>query len=359
MKNQISIDWKLIIPGLIIILLSFNILNSISKDIFIFQFVSFLFGSILFYLYSRFNYLNHKSFVNFYLIGSIIFLMFPFIFGAATRGSIRWIQIGSLTLQPSELIKPFLIVVFASFLSKFNNQKNLKTYVSYLGLLILPVLLTLKQPDLGSAIVLFVIWLGIFLSSNLPAIWLGIFLSGFVVLSPLFFKILKSYQKQRITSFLNPYIDPLGSGYQLIQSIIAIGSGKIFGLGLGHGTQSQLAFLPERHSDFIFASLAEETGLIGSLILIASIFFLLKRILKIAENAQDKFSHYICIGVFSMLLFQSFINIAMNFGIMPITGITLPLVSAGGSSILATMISLGMVHNISLCSVSKKSLEIR
>ncbi|MEA3354917.1 MAG: FtsW/RodA/SpoVE family cell cycle protein [Patescibacteria group bacterium] len=359
MKNKVIIDWHLIIPGLIIVFLGFSILNSISKDIFIFQFISFLFGSILFYLFSRFNYLNHKSFSNLYLIISIIFLSLPFIFGIATRGSVRWIQIGSLTLQPSELTKPFLIIVFSSFLSKAKTSINIKTFIFYLGLLILPSFLIFKQPDLGSSLVLFAIWLGIFLSSNLSFIWLISLFFGFATLGPLAFKFLKSYQKQRIASFLNPYQNPSGSGYQLIQSMIAVGSGKIFGLGLGHGTQSQLAFLPERHSDFIFASLAEEMGLIGSLILITSLFFLLKRILKIAQSAPDKFSYYICIGVFSMIFFQSFVNIAMNLGVMPITGITLPLVSAGGSSILAVMISLGMVHNISSHSISKKSLEIK
>ena len=359
MKKVGLIDWQLILPTLVIVFLSFSILSSISKDIFIFQLISFLLGSVLFYLYSRFNYLNHKALSNLYLIASIVFLSLPFIFGAVTRGSVRWIQIGSLTLQPSEIIKPFFIIIFASFLSKNQDSLSPKTLVSYITLLVLPALFIFKQPDLGSTLVITAIWLGIFLASNLPTLWL-IFLSlSFASLSPLIFKFLKSYQKDRITSFLNPYKDPKGSGYQLIQSMIAVGSGGVFGLGLGHGTQSHLAFLPEQHSDFIFASLAEEMGLLGSIVLISAIFFLLKRILTISKHTPDQFSYYICIGVFSMILFHSFVNIAMNLGIMPITGITLPLVSAGGSSVLATMIALGIVHNISYHQDTKKSLEIR
>lgn len=359
MKGTNIPDWKLIIPILVTTFFGFSILNSISRDIFIFQAMSFMLGSILFYFYSRFNYLNHRSFSNIYLLASIIFLTLPLIFGVTTRGSVRWIKIGSLTLQPSEIIKPFLIVVFANFLSKFESSLTFKNLTTYLIILAIPALLIFKQPDLGSTLVVSVIWLGIFISSNLPILWLISIFSGFAILSPLVFKLLKSYQKQRITSFLNPYLDPQGSGYQLIQSIIAVGSGGFFGKGFGSGTQSQLAFLPEQHSDFIFASLAEETGFVGSFILIMGMFFILKRILEIAKFAPDKFSYYTCIGVFSMILFQSFVNIGMNLGVMPITGITLPLVSAGGSSILATMIALGMVHNISFYSESKKSLEIR
>lgn len=359
MKTSILLDWPLILPGLIIVLLSFSILNSISDKIFIFQLLSFFIGSLFFYFFSRFNYLNHDSFSHLYLIGSIILLIVPFIFGVATRGSIRWIQLGSLTIQPSELIKPFLIIVFAQFLSKLENSTQFKSFLTYFILLLIPAFLIYKQPDLGSALVITAIWLGIFLSSNLSNWWLvGIF-TFISLISPLIYRFLQSYQQQRIITFLDPYLDPQGSGYQLIQSMIAVGSGKIFGRGLGHGTQSQLSFLPERHSDFIFASLAEETGLIGTLLLIICLFFLLKRVLKIAESASDKFSFYICIGVFSLLLFQSFVNIAMNLGIIPITGITLPLVSAGGSSLLATMIALGIVHNISINSTSKKTLEIK
>jgi rod shape determining protein RodA len=170
---------------------------------------------------------------------------------------------------------------------------------------------------------------------------------------------LADYQKQRLISFINPYADPKLSGYQLIQSVIAVGSGGFLGRGLGRGIQSQLKFLPERQTDFIFATIAEELGLVGSLGLVLVYCFLLLRILKIAQNAPDQLSFFITSGTFVMFFFQGMINIGMNLGLMPITGITLPLVSSGGSSLLATMISLGIVHNISLKQKSQSPLEIR
>ena len=159
-------------------------------------------------------------------------------------------------------------------------------------------------------------------------------------------RFLKDYQRARVLSFLNPYSDPLGTGYNVIQAVISVGSGKFFGRGLGRGTQSHLYFLPERHSDFIFASLAEELGFLGASLLLVFYFLLLFQILKIAKNAADDFGFLIVTGVFSHLSFQILVNIGMNLGLLPITGITLPLVSTGGSSLLATMVSLGLVENV-------------
>ncbi len=353
MNKKFFIDWQLILPILIITALSLSILFSISTSIAWSQIGFCVLGIILFIAFSRFNYKHHQPLIYIYSLISLLLLVLPFLFGVVTRGSVRWIQLGSLTLQPSEIIKPFLILLFAHLVTK---KPSIPVYLTSL---IIPSFLIVKQPDLGSTLVVIAIWVGIWLVSDLSLIILSFFSLITIGLSPVIYKFLKSYQKTRILSFLNPYADPKGSGYQVIQSTIAVGSGRLFGRGLGQGTQSQLHFLPERHSDFIFASIAEELGLFGSIILIISIFFLLKHLLKISKNAPDKFSQLIVIGVFSMLFFQTTINIGMNLGLLPITGITLPLVSAGGSSMLATLIALGIVHNISSRAVAKKRLEIK
>lgn len=353
MLNRFQLDLKIIIPILILFGFSLTSLGAISSKLAISQIIFFLIGSFLFYFFSKFDYKNHQHLINIYSISSLILLILPFLFGAVTRGAVRWIQIGSLTLQPSEIIKPFLIVIFAFLVSKKPD------FLKYLAFLFLPAFLVFKQPDLGSALVVTAVWFGILFASDFPLYLPLSLLLGGLGLSPLVYKFLKPYQQQRIISFLNPYTDPKKSGYHIIQSTIAVGSGGLWGRGLGHGTQSQLQFLPERHTDFIFALIAEELGLIGSVILLITIFFLLKHLLSIARYAPDKFSQLIIVGVFTMLFFQSAINIAMNLGLLPITGITLPLVSAGGSSVLATMISLGICHNISTHSVSKRGLEIK
>lgn len=174
---------------------------------------------------------------------------------------------------------------------------------------------------------------------------LSLILIGTLII-PITWFFLHDYQKERITGFLAPELDPLGRGYNLIQSTIAVGSGQLFGRGLGRGTQSRLQFLPEFRTDFIFASIAEELGLLGSLVILLIYLYMLLYCLKIANQTEDKFSYLIIIGVSSMLLFQVFVNIGMNIGILPITGITLPLISYGGSSLIVTFICLGLIASV-------------
>ncbi|MFC1627408.1 rod shape-determining protein RodA [Patescibacteria group bacterium] len=355
MKKPALIDWHLIIPSLFILAFGLTSLLSINSATALTQLFFLAIGTFFFIFFSNFNYQDHQSLIKIYALGCLFLLILPFIFSTATRGSVRWIQIGSFTLQPSEIIKPFIILIFANFLS---NQKT-PNMLQYFLLLLLPVFLIFKQPDLGSTLVIGAIWLGILIASKIPLLKLLSLAALTILVSPLVFKLLKPYQQQRISTFLNPYQDPKGSGYQVIQSTIAVGSGRFLGKGLGQGTQSQLQFLPERETDFIFASISEELGFLGAAALIITYFFLLKRILKISQSTPDKFSYLTAIGIFSMIFFQAFINIAMNLGLMPVTGITLPLVSAGGSSLIATLISLGIVHNIYQHSSERKSLVIK
>ncbi|MCX6817203.1 MAG: FtsW/RodA/SpoVE family cell cycle protein [Candidatus Beckwithbacteria bacterium] len=342
-----------LIPVLIILIFSFLSLISISLALGLDQLLFIAVGLLAFFVFSRLPYSLHRYVVKIYSVFVVIFLLLPFLFGTLTRGAIRWIQIGPLTLQPSEIIKPFLIIIFSAFMA---NRPRILTYSL---VLIIPAVLIFKQPDLGSALVIVAVWLGILLASKISFKTLTIFSLAVLLVSPLAWRGLKAYQQQRIASFLNPYADPKVSGYHLIQSVISVGSGGFFGRGLGHGPQSQLKFLPERQTDFIFASLSEELGFAGSLTLILAYFFLLKWLLAVTLKASDEFGRLISAGVFSLIFFQFTVNVGMNLGLLPITGITLPLVSSGGSSILAISICFGLVYNISKSSPPQKSLEIK
>ena len=258
----------------------------------------------------------------------------------------RWIRIGSFTVQPSELVKPFLIAFFSSFFAG-EEKIGLKKVLGGFFLLLIPAILIFIQPDLGSSLVVAISILGVLFAAGLPLkIFLGIG-GTILVFLPLAWKfLLKDYQRDRVLSFLNPHSDPLGRGYNLIQSTVAVGAGKFFGRGLGRGTQSGLQFLPERHTDFMFASFAENFGFLGVLIFLGVFVVLLWRILRIASQTNDNFGFLFACGVFCLIFTQGFINIGMNLGLLPVTGIPLPLLSYGGSSFLATMMMLGILENI-------------
>jgi rod shape determining protein RodA len=344
-KQLARFDW--IMSAAIFGLLVFGLLiiRSIAPRLFFQQLTYATIGVGLFFLFSLIDWRIYLKFSWFFYFGSLIFLMMTFLFGTITRGAIRWIQIGGLTIQPSELVKPFLILFFAWFFSESEELDIKKIFLGSL-LLIVPAFLIFVQPDLGSTLVVILLWLGIILAAGISWRWLVSGFGFFVIVLPLIWKLLKDYQRQRIYTFFDPFADPLKSGYNIIQSIIAIGSGQLFGRGLGRGTQSHLRFLPERHSDFIFASLAEELGFMGTLILLSFFALLLWRILVIAQKTDNRFGLLVCLGIFTMIFGQIFINIGMNLGLLPITGITLPLVSSGGSSLVAVLISLGIIENI-------------
>lgn len=332
-------DWGLFLAILLVGIFGLVTLASVAPQFLLHQLVFFLLGLVAFFIFSLIDYRiwERLSFLLFLLI--IGLLITPLAFGTIARGTLRWVQLGLLNFQPSELIKPFLIVVFASLFSNKNKKLGLV-------LIVIPVVLIFLQPALGNSLVVLFAWLGILFSSSVSGRFLVLFGLVFSSLTPVLWRFLKQYQRQRILSFLRPLDDPLGTGYHLIQSTVAIGSGQFFGRGLGRGTQSRLLFLPERHTDFIFASLAEEWGFFGASILIFSFAFLLWRILVIGQQARDSFGRLISLGMFSLFFIQILVNIGMNLGIMPITGITLPLVSYGANSLLAMMIGLGIVANI-------------
>lgn len=312
---------------------------------------------IFFFIFSIFDLDLFFPFSPIIYVASLLFLIVPFLVGTATRGSIRWIPIGNYTIQPSEIVKPFLALTAAWFWSKEKfSFKNLGKFF----LLFLPALsLVFFQPDLGSTLVILSILIGMVFLSGIRLKQLLILFLATILVIPFFWFSLRSYQKMRIVHFINPYSDPLGEGYNLIQAKIAIGSGGLFGKGLGRGTQSHLAFLPERHTDFIFASLSEEMGFVGAFLVLMMYLFLFLRILKIASHCQDKTMSLLAFGLLFSLFFQMTVNVGMNIGLLPIAGVTLPLVSYGGSSLLSTMISLGIIEGISRQRSIEKVIEIK
>jgi rod shape determining protein RodA len=251
------------------------------------------------------------------------------------------VQIGAITVQPTELVRPFLILFFAHFL--VDRKIDVRNVAIALALLVLPVVLTLLQPSLGVAVLTLAGFAGVTLSLKYNKKLLLLLAAGGALVSPLFWFILAPYQKDRVMALISPVSDPGGAGYNSIQSMIAVGSGKLMGRGLGEGVQTQLYFLPERHSDFIFASIAEEMGFVGAFLVIAMTFFVLYRIVVIVENAKNPVARAFAAGVFTTLFLQVTIHIGMNMGLLPITGQPLPLVSAGGSSLVATMAMLGIL----------------
>lgn len=353
-----NLDWLILFPTLIISFLGLLIILSINPKFVGSQFIFLILGLFLYYLLANFDYkiLERFSLPPFFL--SLGLLLLTFILGRVTRGSIRWIQIGSLSFQSSEFVKPLLILSFASLASQLDFSK-VKNILIFLVFLFIPAFLIFKQPDLGNSLVVLAIGLAIILSAGIRKIHVSLGLIVFFLLLPLLWNFLKPYQKQRIVTFLNPNFDPLGSGYHLLQATITVGSGQLFGRELGGGTQGQLRFLPESHTDFIFASFAEELGFLGATLLLLAYLVLLSRILVFSQRAPDRFGLFICIGVFSMIFFQTFVNIGMNLGLVPVTGITLPLFSSGGSSLVATLISLGLVQSVGHFLKREEVVEIK
>lgn len=351
-----NFDWWWLGLFILIILLGSVAILSVNPIVFP-DHLFFVLISILVFLILSFTDLKIiENFSLYFYPLTLLLLLLPIFLGIFSRGAVRWVQIGSYTFQPSEFCKPLLAMFFAKYwvLKEF----NLKTLIKYLFLLFIPVILIFRQPDLGSSLVVFVLGLGVLFFSKIN--WSQLLILGLILLAflPPGWFFLKDYQKVRLVHFFNPSSDPLGAGYNITQATIAIGSGKLTGKGLGKGTQSHLAFLPERHTDFIFASFAEEFGLIGSFSLLTLYSLLLSRLLKIARESLDPFLATFCFGIFFFVFFQIFVNIGMNLGLLPITGITLPLFSYGGSSLISTAICLGLIGNVTRMTRKSPLVEI-
>ena len=278
-------------------------------------------------------------------------LVLTLLIGDGVSGAARWISIGPFfQFQFSELAKILMIVVLANYLA--SRQKSLNSIWTILGACVLMVpawLLVLLQPDLGTSLVLAAILAGMLFMSGASARWLAVLAAVIIAAVPIAWTyILRDYQKGRLLSFLDPAADPQGSGYQLLQSQIAVGSGGLFGKGLTNGTQNQLDFLPVQTTDFVYALLCEELGFLGAMLVLGLFIALIWRILLTAWRSQEPFGLALAAGVASMLIFQVIVNVGMVIGVMPITGIPLPFITHGGASLISIAIGLGILQSINI-----------
>lgn len=350
-----KIDWLLFLGTAILLILGISIIYSLNlniegSDFLLFkkQVIFALAGLILYFLVASINYTVWSTYSKLLYAVFALFLLAVIFLGVTIKGTTGWLQVGGVSIQPVEFAKIALIIWLARYFSDHGSDFRYFRHilVSGIGTLIF-VGLVILQPDLGSALVLLGTWIIMMLFTGIQRqhlFWLaGTFL--LVVILSWFF-VLADYQKARITTFLNPSSDPTHSGYNVIQSMISVGSGGLLGRGLSFGSQSGLRFLPEPGTDFIFAVIAEELGFLGVTLLLGLFGFIFYRLFKVMQKCQDNFGTYLILGIVSMLLVQIFINIGMNMGISPVTGIPLPLVSAGGSSMWAVLIALGMAQSI-------------
>jgi rod shape determining protein RodA len=279
---------------------------------------------------------------------SILLLVAVMFGGKMVAGSRRWLSMGPFSFQPAELTKIAIILVLATYFSQRPRlaDMRLKDLVVPGILVLIPVALIIKQPDLGSGILVALVAVSIILFVGVQWRTLGGCALTLVLLSPVIWHFLKDYQRQRVLTFLNPEKDPLGAGYHILQSMIAVGSGQFWGKGFLHGTQSQLYFLPEQHTDFVFSVFAEEWGFVGSAALLLLYMALALWGLRVAWDCKDRFGHLLALGVTALIFWQVFINLCMVTGFLPVVGIPLPLFSYGGSSLITTWLGVGFLLNI-------------
>ena len=351
-------DWGLLCVTLIISFIGLMTLYSAvsagistpQKVLYVRQLIWYGLGLTAMIISFLFHYKALERWASVFYLFCILLLIAVLLFGRYIGGSRRWLTIASISIQPSELVKIATIIVLARYYSNLAKTTGLKLKELLMPsvLVVIPFILIVRQPDLGTAVLVLLIAASItcFVKIEKRTLIYIIAFCGIIIPSVWFF--LKEYQKQRILTFLNPERDPLGTGYHIIQSKIAIGSGMLYGKGFLQGTQNAFSFLPEEHTDFIFSVLAEEWGFTGSLVLLFAFLMLIVCGLNIAYGCRDSFGTILAVGITAMLAWEIFINIGMVAGIVPVVGVPLPFISYGGSSILTVMISIGILMNISM-----------
>ncbi|MEG2502468.1 MAG: FtsW/RodA/SpoVE family cell cycle protein [Anaerovoracaceae bacterium] len=356
-KKIKSIDINFIILPLCLGIFSLLMISSIAyngnyvltKDVII-QSVAYFLGFICLFLIISFDYHRLENFTPILYFGSLFFLLTVYIpgLGISVNGAHSWINLGITTFQPSEIVKITFILIMASYLSKNKGKLNTLKGILSAALYAAPFILVIVKEDLGSGLVFCAIWVFMIFYAGIDYKLFGKFVLVFVLFLPIAYGLMAPYQKRRIDAFLRPEDLTLPGNYQVWNSKVAIGSGGFAGKGLFQGTQKQLDFLPVQKSDFIFSVVVEELGMIGGALLILLFAWLLYRLTRAVYYSQDLYGGLIIVGFIGMFLFQIFENIAMTMGIMPVTGLTLPFISYGGSSVLSNMIALGLVASVSL-----------
>lgn len=358
LKYILRMDWVLLAAALLLLGLSLAVLYPISHSgnnfpgsetsHFFRQAVFAVLGFLLFLFFAFSDYRIFRTMSSALFLAGIFLLAGVLFFGKIVNGTSGWISVGAFNFQPVEIFKFVIAVVLAKYFSL--NVKTIREpkhiFISFVPVA-LSVALIMIQPDLGSALVIVGAWAGILLLAGVRKSFLaGLVMAGILlsILSWNFF--LKDYQKERMRVFVSPTSDPRGAGYNVFQSTVAVGSGGLWGKGLGHGSQSQLNFLPEKHTDFIFAVIAEELGFAGVIFVLTLLIVVLMRFFAIARESRDNFGKLL-VGVIAVIFFtQIIINIGMNIGVVPVAGIPLPILSYGGSSLVATFAMLGIVQSV-------------
>lgn len=345
-----QIDWSLYLAALALVVFGIAVISSLtlaaSADLVSNQLVFAVVGVVLAVVLTFLDYRTFKA-IAYYLYGAgLVGLILVLVLGSKAFGATRWIDLGLFQFQPSELVKPILIMSLAKLFSE--RAATAATVLVVAAATLLPVALVIKQPDLGTAGILLVTALAMTVVKGIPRQFWAVGVIILLLVIPLLISSLRPYQRERLKAFVNPAADPLGSGYNVKQSLIAVGSGGIYGRGLGQGSQSQLQFLPVAHTDFIFAGVAEATGFIGSILLLGLLLLLMFRVANIARLAQDDFGYYFAFGIAFLYFLQSSINIGVNLGLLPTTGVPLPFVSYGGTQIITSLASVGILQSIYL-----------
>ncbi len=353
-----NFDWVFL--GLVLTLVGLGIMNlysassgfpAVGRPVYIKQAVFLAVGlvAMLVTLFFDYHHLERSAYL-LYAFG-LILLVLVFLTGRSIYGTQRWLDVPLFSFQPSEMVKVFTIAVLARYFSRREYPQGLRLRDLVLPILILgvPFYLIYKQPDLGTALHLAIACLSVIFFLKIRW-YVLLILSVFatVALPVVWSLLLKSYQKERIWAFINPSRDPLGSGYHIIQSKIAVGSGHLWGKGFMEGTQSQSGFLPARHTDFAFSVLAEEWGFLGSMVILVLFFLLIIAGLRIVSRSQDRFGAVLGLGLVTLIFWQFFINISMVIGLMPVVGIPLPFISYGGTSLVTIFIAVGLLLNINM-----------
>lgn len=333
--------------GIIMIYSATRTLNTNSNVLI--QAGTFVIGTVLMIIISKIDYhfLGHIALP---VYGVCVALLIAVLIVGSTGnwGARSWIRFGPIGIQPSEICKVGFAITLAKHLSMTKHQINRPISIVFLLVHVGVFLgLIMLQPDAGSAMVFCFMFVVMVFCAGLSFKYIIPAVLGFAAFVPLAYMFLLSeYQKHRIQVFFNPDMDRLGSGYNVIQSKIAVGSGKLFGKGFLKGTQNQMGFLPTKHTDFIFSVIAEELGFVGALFVILMLFLIIARCIKAAQESNDSFGRYICLGIAAMLIFHTFENVGMCIGLMPVTGIPLPFISYGGTSLLTNMIAIGIVLSV-------------
>ena len=350
-----DIDWTLLLITLLICAVGVLQIYSATRDTDYtsawWKQVIYILGGLMFmWIALSIDYHSLLHYVPAFYLGSVLALLVTSFLGQRAYGSTRWIPLPfGIHLQVSEFVKLVIILLVARYLTDLRSDElSVREMLKLAGLVLVPTALVVKQPDVGTGLTYLAVLVACSFLAGLRWKYVAAISVVAVVVLPISVRFLSDYQKGRIESFLDPERDPQGKGYQLIQSKIAVGSGGMFGKGVTKGTQTQLRFLPVPHKDFIFSAFAEEHGFVGAVVMLSLFFVLVMRVIQNAQTAPDRVGMYICMGVAALLLFHILVNVGMGAGLMPVTGIPLPFMSFGGSSIWTFFLALGLVNNVRL-----------